>query len=128
MREPWKLVTLGDVAAVALRGVDKHIIPGEAVVQDAAKLELEKMRARAEVAKTMMMTGHDRGKQAADHVHKLHTQAQDHAHEARTAQNSDLAKLFGNAMGAGGGAGGAGQSEMPGGTPAAQPEPTGASV
>jgi type I restriction enzyme S subunit len=32
MRESWKQVILGDVAAVALSGVDKHIIPGEASV------------------------------------------------------------------------------------------------
>jgi type I restriction enzyme, S subunit len=33
MREPRKPVTLGEVAAVALSDVDKHITPGEAVVR-----------------------------------------------------------------------------------------------
>lgn len=87
--------------------------------QDAAKIELERMRARAELAKNVVSMGHDRGKQAADHVHKLHSQAQDHTHQARTAANSDLAKMFG---GGGIGAGQAGQPAMiPGGTPAAPP-------
>jgi hypothetical protein len=89
--------------------------------QDAAKIELERMRSRTELSKNVVSMGHDRGKQAADHVHNLHKQAQDHAHQARTAQNSDLAKLFGNAMsGASGGQGGQ-SGEMPGGTPAAPP-------
>jgi hypothetical protein len=95
--------------------------------QDQAKLELERMRAHAEVAKNIMQTGHDRGKQAADHVHQLHTQSKDHAHQARTAQNSDLMKLFGGGGGGqsggqSGSAGKTGQPAMPGGTPSAQPE------
>jgi hypothetical protein len=86
--------------------------------QDAAKLQLERMRAGAELARHAIDMGHDRGKQAADHVHKSHTQARDHAHEARTAANSDLAKLFGNAMGSAGGGQGQGGG-MPGATPSA---------
>jgi hypothetical protein len=92
--------------------------------QDAAKLELERMRAHAELAKNIVSMGHDRGKQAADHVHKMHTQAQDHAHQARTAQNSDLAKLFGNAMGGAGGGSAQAGGGMSGGTPSApSPQP-----
>jgi hypothetical protein len=90
--------------------------------QDASKLELERMRSRTELAKNVVSMGHDRGKQAADHVHNLHKQAQDHAHQAQQAQNSDLAKLFGNAMsGASGVQGGQSGGEMPGGTPSAAP-------
>jgi hypothetical protein len=88
---------------------------------DASKIELEKMRSRTELAKNVVSMGHDRGKQAADHVHNLHKQAQDHAHQARTAQNSDLARLFGNSMSnASGGQAGQGGG-LPGGTPASPP-------
>ena len=33
MCEAWKLVTLGNVATIAISGVDKHIIPSEAPVR-----------------------------------------------------------------------------------------------
>ena len=42
MREDWKHSTLGNVAQVAMSGVDKHIVPGEACVHRLFERQVER--------------------------------------------------------------------------------------